>query len=45
MLYREVTSVRSEIQTEHINALCRHNAELLNVKSRGTWKTPGVDGG
>jgi hypothetical protein len=39
MLYKEITSVRSEIHTEHINTLCGHNTELLNVKSRGTWKT------
>ena len=32
MLYREIIAVRSEIRTEHINALCGQNVELLNAK-------------
>ena len=32
MLYREIMAVFSEIDTEHINALCGQNVELLNVK-------------
>jgi len=32
MLYREIVTVCSEIQTEHINTVCGQNVELLNVK-------------
>ena len=32
MLYREIIAVGSEIHVKHINALCGHNVELLNVK-------------
>jgi len=32
MLYREITSICSEIHSKHINKLCGQNAELLNVK-------------
>jgi hypothetical protein len=32
MLYREIKDVCSEIHTKHINAPCRQNVELLNVK-------------
>jgi hypothetical protein len=32
MLYREIMAVCSEIHTKHINTLCGHNVELLNVK-------------
>jgi len=32
MLYREIIAVCSEIHTIHINILCGHNVELLNVK-------------
>jgi hypothetical protein len=32
MLYREIIAVCSEIRTEHLNALCGQNVELLNVK-------------
>ena len=32
MLYREIIAVCSQIQTKHINKLCRQNVELLNVK-------------
>jgi len=32
MLYREIMAVCSEINTKHINAVCRQNVELLNVK-------------
>ena len=32
MLYREIIAVCSQIHTKHINTLCGHNVELLNVK-------------
>ena len=32
MLYREIISVCSQIDTEPINTLCGQNVELLNVK-------------
>jgi hypothetical protein len=32
MLYREIIAVCSQIHSKHINALCGHNVELLNVK-------------
>ena len=32
MLYREIITVCSQIHTKHINTLCGHNVELLNVK-------------
>jgi len=32
MLYREIMAVCSQIHTKHINTLCGHNVELLNVK-------------
>jgi hypothetical protein len=32
MLYREIIAVCSQIHTNHINALCGQNVELLNVK-------------
>ncbi len=32
MLYTEIIAVCSEIHTKHINTLCGHNVELLNVK-------------
>jgi hypothetical protein len=32
MLCREIIAVCSEINTKHINTLCRQNVELLNVK-------------
>ena len=31
MLYRKIMAVFSEIHTKHINTLCGHNVELLNV--------------
>jgi hypothetical protein len=37
MLYREIVAVCSQIPTEHINTLCGHNVELLNVKPGGTY--------
>jgi hypothetical protein len=37
MLYSEIIAVFSEIHTKHINALCRQNVELLNVKRGGTY--------
>jgi hypothetical protein len=35
MLYREIIAVCSQIHTKHINTLCGHNVELLNVKPGG----------
>ena len=32
MLCREIIAVCSQIRTTHINTLCGHNVELLNVK-------------
>ena len=32
MIYRETIAVCSQIHTKHINTLCGHNVELLNVK-------------
>ena len=32
MLYREIIAVCSQIYTEHINTLCGHNGEFVNVK-------------
>jgi len=32
MLFSEVIGVCSQIHTNHINTLCGHNVELLNVK-------------
>jgi len=32
MLYREITSVFTQIYTKHKNTLCGQNVELLNVK-------------
>jgi hypothetical protein len=34
MLYGEIIAVCSEILTKHIEAPCRQNAKLLNVKTR-----------
>ena len=35
MLYSEIIAVCSQIHTKHINTLCGHNVELLNVKHGG----------
>ena len=32
MLYRKIIAVCSQINTKHVNTLCRQNVELLNVK-------------
>jgi hypothetical protein len=32
MLYSEITAVCSQIHTKHINTLCEHKVELLNIK-------------
>jgi len=37
MLYSEIIAVCSEIHTKHINTLCGHNVQWLNVKSGGTY--------
>ena len=34
MLYKELIAVCSQIHTKHINALCGHNVEFLNVKCK-----------
>jgi hypothetical protein len=36
MPFWEITAVYSENHTKHINELCEQNAELLNMKARGT---------
>ena len=36
MLYREIISVCSDINTKHINTLCGQNVELFDVKPGGT---------
>jgi len=36
MLYREIITVCSDIQTKHINTLCGQNVELFDVKPGGT---------
>ena len=35
ILYREIITVCSEINTEHTNILCEQNVEFLNVKPGG----------
>jgi hypothetical protein len=37
MLYREIIAVCSQIHTQHINALCGQNVELLGVNPSGTY--------
>ena len=37
MPYREIIVVCYEIHTKHINSLCGQNAELVNIKSGGTY--------
>ena len=37
MLYREITAVCYQIHTKHINTLCGHNVEFVNVKPGGTY--------
>jgi len=32
MLYRDIITVCSEIDTKHINTVCGQNMEVLNVK-------------
>jgi len=32
MLYREITTVCSQIHTKHINTLCGQDVEFFNVK-------------
>jgi len=44
MLYREIIAVFSQIHKKHINTLCGHNGEMLNVKPGGIYSdhwTPG----
>ena len=42
MLYRGIIAVCSEIHTEHINALCGQDVELLNVKLAVHIETTGL---
>jgi hypothetical protein len=44
ILYREIMSVCSEINTKHINTLCGQNVELLNVKLAVHIVTTGLQG-
>jgi len=44
MLYREIVAVCSEIHTRHINTLCGHHVELLNVKLVVHIVTTGLQG-
>jgi len=37
MLYREIIAVCSEINTKHINTVCRQNVGLQNVKPGGKY--------
>jgi hypothetical protein len=36
-LFKEIIAVHSENHTKHINTLCGQNAELLIIKSGGTY--------
>jgi hypothetical protein len=39
MLYREIIAVCSEIQTKHMNVLCKEKMEYFNFKHRGfKWR-------
>jgi hypothetical protein len=44
MPYREITAVCSQIHTKHINTLCGHNVEFVNVElvvrkvTTGLWR-------
>jgi len=42
MFYRKIITVCSQIHTKHINTLCGHNVELLNVKLAVRKVTNGV---
>jgi hypothetical protein len=37
MLHEEIIAVWNEIHTQHINAICSKNVEVLNVRPGGTW--------
>jgi hypothetical protein len=37
MLFREITAIYSENNTEHIHSFCRQNAEFLNAKIGGIY--------
>ena len=37
MLYMEIIAVCSQIHTKHINTLCGHNVEFVNVKLGGKY--------
>ena len=37
MLYWEIVAVCSQTHTKHINTLCGHNVELVNVKPGGIY--------
>jgi hypothetical protein len=38
-LHREIIAVCSEIRPKHINTLCEHNVEFVDVKRDGTQST------
>ena len=44
MLYRDIMSICSQIDTKHINTLCGQNVELLNVKLAVRIVTTGLQG-
>ena len=37
MLHSEIIAVCSDTHTNHINTLCGHNVEFVNVNSGGTY--------
>jgi len=37
MLYKEIIAVCSDIHTQHINKLCGHSVQFLNVTPGGTY--------
>ena len=42
MLYREITAIRSEIHTKHINTLYGQNLKFLNVNLKVHIVTTGI---
>jgi hypothetical protein len=45
MLYREIIAVCSQINTKHINTLCRQSTEFVNVIAGGTYSDHWALGG
>ena len=37
MIYKEITAVCSQTHTKYVSSLCGQTAELLNVKTGGTY--------